>query len=106
IITQTAANNVSAIGNLSEGSPVVPIIDLSSGVIALPAGTGVNTFYNGAFDRGTISSWNVSVQRALDQKSSINVAYVANRQNNLVRLQNLNYGQLNGGTASQPFQPI
>jgi Carboxypeptidase regulatory-like domain/TonB dependent receptor/TonB-dependent Receptor Plug Domain len=105
IITQTAPNNFSAIGNLSEGSPVVPIVDLTSGIVTLPAGAGVNTF-RGAFDRGTISSWNISAQRALSTTSSINVSYVANRQNNLVRLQNLNYGQLGGGAASQPFQPI
>ena len=105
IITQTAPNNFSAIGNLSEGSPVVPITDLTSGIVTLPAGAGVNTF-RGPFNRGTISSWNVSLQRALSHTSSIQVAYVANRQNNIVRLQNLNYGQLGGGAASQPFNSI
>jgi hypothetical protein len=42
----------------------------------------------------------------LSQKSSVQVSYVANRQNNLNLLENLNYGQLGGGSASQPFFPI
>jgi hypothetical protein len=36
IITETAPNNFSAVGSLSEGSPVVPLLDLSSRVLSLP----------------------------------------------------------------------
>jgi hypothetical protein len=105
IITQNAVNNFSSVGSLSEGSPVVPLLDLSSGVLSLPAGAGVNTF-RGDYVRGKISSWNVSFQKALSQRMSAQVAYVANRQNGITRNQNLNYGQLGGGAASQPFQPL
>jgi hypothetical protein len=46
------------------------------------------------------------VQKALSQKMAINVAYVATRQNGITRNRNLNYGQLGGGSASQPFFPL
>jgi hypothetical protein len=105
IITENAPNNFSAAGSLSEGSPIVPLLDLSSGVLSLPAGAGVNTF-NGAYVRGKISSWNVSLQKAVSQKMAINVGYVANRQTGITRNRNLNYGQLGGGSASQPFFPL
>jgi len=105
IITQTAPNNFSSVGSLSEGSPVVPLLDLSSGIVPLPPGAGVNTFRD-SYVRGKISSWNVSWQTALSPRMSLNVAYVANRQNGITRNENLNYGQLGGGAASQPFQSI
>jgi hypothetical protein len=53
-----------------------------------------------------ISSWNVSVQKALGQRMSATVAYVANRQNGMTRNRNVNYGRLGGGAASQPFFPL
>ena len=105
VITQTAANNFSSIGSLSDGSPIPTILDLSSGVIALPAGAGVNTF-RGPYERGRIASWNLTAQKALGARASIQVAYVANRQSGLTRNENVNYGTLGGGAASQPFQKI
>ena len=41
VITQSAPNNLTAIGSLSEGLPIVTPIDQSSGVLSLPAGAGV-----------------------------------------------------------------
>ena len=37
---------------------------------------------------------------------SVTVGYVANRQNGMMRNRNVNYGQLGGGSASQPFFPL
>ena len=37
---------------------------------------------------------------------SATVAYVANRQNGMLRNRNVNYGTLSGGAASQPFFPL
>jgi hypothetical protein len=105
LITQNAPNNFSSVGSLSDGSPAVPMLNLSSGVVSLPPGAGVNTFRD-SYVRGKISSWNVSLQRALSQKMSAQISYVANRQNGMTRLENLNYGQLGGGSASQPFLPL
>ena len=102
VINEAAPNNFTAVGNLNEGAPRAPQIDLSSGVIALPRGAGVNTFGD-EFIRGKISSWNLTAQKALSEKMSVQVGYVANRQNGMMRNRNVNYGQLGGGAASQPF---
>jgi hypothetical protein len=53
--------------------------------------------------RGTITSWNVTAQKLLPHSMSVQIGYVANRQKNLTQTQNLNYGQIGGGAASQPF---
>ena len=105
VITENAPNNVTAVGSLSEGSTIVQPADQSSGVLVLPRGAGVNT-YKDEYVRGKISSWNLSVQKALGQRMSATVAYVANRQNGMTRNRNVNYAPLNGGSASQPFFPL
>ncbi len=105
VINQAAPNNVTAIGSLSDGSVIVQPADQSSGVLVLPPGAGVNT-YKDEFVRGKISSWNISAQKALGARMSATAAYVANRQNGMLRNRNVNYGTLNGGAASQPFFPL
>ena len=82
--------------------PLVPALDLSPGVVRLPAGAGVTTL-EGEFIRGTITSWNVTAQKLFPHSLSVTVGYVANRQNDQTRQVNLNYGQIGGGAASQPF---
>jgi hypothetical protein len=105
VINQAAPNNVTAIGSLSDGSVIVQPADQSSGVLVLPPGAGVNT-YKDEFVRGKISSWNISAQKALGARMSATVAYVANRQNGMLRNRNVNYGTIGGGAASQPFFPL
>lgn len=105
VINEAAPNNVTAVGSLSEGATIVQPADQSSGVLVLPRGAGVNT-YRDEYVRGKISSWNLSVQKALGQTMSATVAYVANRQNGMTRNRNVNYGTLGGGAASQPFFPL
>lgn len=105
VITENSLNAVTAVGSLSQGSTVVRPADQSSGVLALPRGAGVNT-YRDEYVRGKISSWNLSVQKAFGQRMSATAAYVANRQNGMTRNRNVNYGQLGGGSASQPFFPL
>ena len=105
VITEEAPNNVTAVGSLSDGATRVIPADQSSGVLVLPRGAGVNT-YRDEYVRGKISSWNVSMQKALGSRMSATVAYVANRQNGMTRNLNLNYGPLGGGSASLPFFPL
>jgi hypothetical protein len=105
VITEEAPNNVTAVGSLSDGATRVVPADQSSGVLVLPRGAGVNT-YRDEYVRGKISSWNVSMQKALGTRMSATVAYVANRQNGMTRNLNLNYGPLGGGSASLPFFPL
>ena len=95
-------NTFTPVGSLSEGVPLVPALDLSSGVVRLPAGAGVTTL-DEEFVRGTITSWNVTAQKLFPHSLSVTVGYVANRQNDQTRQVNLNYGQIGGGAASQPY---
>ena len=101
-ITQSGPNTFTPVGSLNEGVPVVPQLDLSTGTVRLPAGAGVTTL-EGEFLRGTITSWNVTVQKLFPHSLSVQVGYVANRQSDQTRAVNLNYGQIGGGAASQPF---
>jgi hypothetical protein len=101
-ISQPGPNTFTPVGSLSEGVPIVPELDLSPGVVRLPTGAGVTTL-EGEFTRGTITSWNVTLQKLFPHSLSVQVGYVANRQNNQTRPVNLNYGQIGGGSASQPF---
>ncbi len=105
VITEEAPNNVTAVGSLNDGSTRVIPADQTSGVLVLPRGAGVNT-YRDEYVRGKISSWNLSVQKALGTRMSATFAYVANRQNGMTRNLNLNYGVLGGGSASLPFNPL
>src|SRR5687767_4194173 len=101
-ITQSGPNTFTPVGSLSEGVPIVPELDLSSGVVRLPAGAGVTTL-DQEFIRGTITSWNVTAQKLFPHSLSVTVGYVANRQNDQTRQVNLNYGLIGGGAASQPY---
>jgi hypothetical protein len=102
IYTNTAANTYTAIGTLAEGFPTVPLLDLTVGHLTPVA--GLTTYpQNAQFVRGKISSWNVSLQQLLPYNHSLTLGYVANRQNGMTRAQNQNYGQLGGGTNSQPY---
>ena len=43
------------------------------------------------------------MQKVLPYNITAQIGYVGNRQNNMVRSQNLNYSQIGGGNASLPF---
>ena len=101
-ITESGTNAFTPVGSLSAGVPLVPALDLSSGVVRLPTGAGVTTL-DQEFVRGTITSWNVTAQKLFPHSLSVTVGYVANRQNDQTRQVNLNYGQIGGGAASQPY---
>jgi hypothetical protein len=81
----------------------VPRFDLTVGHVKPNAGM---TTYRGKFIRGKISSWNMSLQQLLPANHSLTLGYVANRQRGMTRNLNENYGQLGGGTASQPYREI
>lgn len=101
-LNQSAPNSFSAVASLDEGVPLVPELDFSTGTVSVPRGAGVTTIQD-EFLRGTITSYNVTVQRLLPHSMSLQLGYVANRQKGLTRPVNLNYGQIGGGAASQRF---
>ena len=103
ILTETGANTYTAIGSLTDGVTIVPQFDLTVGHVRPNAGM---TTYRGKFERGTVESWNVSFQRLMPFDHSVTLGYVANRQREMTRNLNTNYGQLGGGTASQPYREL
>jgi hypothetical protein len=103
-VLASGANSFANVGSISNGFPVFPVLDLASGAILLPPGTGVTTWDpSTTFVRGQITMFNVSAQIMLPHSLSAQVAYVGNRQDDIFRNINLNYGQIGGGAASQPF---
>jgi hypothetical protein len=103
-ITDVGETPFTPVGSISDGYPELPIIDITSGSLALPAGAGVTTLENTeTFIRGHITSFNVSAQKLLPHDITVQVGYVGSRQDDMMRNQNLNYGQIGGGPASQPF---
>jgi hypothetical protein len=103
ILSETGPNTYTAVGTLSDGVTVVPQFDLTVGRVTPRAGM---TTYRGKFERGKITSFNVSMQQLLPANHSVTLGYVANRQREMTRNLNENYGQLGGGTASQPYREL
>ena len=105
-ILENGATTFTPVGNISSGFSPFPSQDFTSGGMLLPAGAGVTTWDHATtFIRGQITMFNVAAQMELPGNFSAQIAYVGNRQNDMIRNQNLNYGQIGGGAASQPFQP-
>ena len=102
-ITDTGATSFTPVGNFSDGYPLLPILDISAASLNLPAGATVTTNEPGPYTRGIITSFNVSAQKVLPHNFTAQVGYVGNRQTDIARSQNVNYGQIGGGAASQPF---
>jgi hypothetical protein len=102
LLTLNGPNSFTPVGNVSTGVPVVPRIDISTGSVSLPSGTGITAPEN-PYIRGHITSYNVTLQKLLPHALSAQIGYVANRQRDMIMPLNLNYGQIGGGSASQPF---
>jgi hypothetical protein len=101
-INQAGLNSFQPAGTLETGYRVSPIPDYSSGSLALPSGAGVTTAPDN-YIRGTITAFNVTAQKSFSRNMSVQVGYAGNRQREMVRSTNRNYGTIGGGAASQPF---
>jgi hypothetical protein len=91
---------------LSDGIPVQPAVDISSGKVSLPAGTNFGA--QGAilprnFIRGYTQSWNFTIQKDLGSGFVGQIGYVGTHTVHQHTRYNINYGQVGGGSASQPF---
>src|SRR5262245_27201064 len=103
-ILDNGATSFTPVGSISDGFRPFQVPDVTSGSIGLPVGAGVTTWDNTTtFIRGQIMMFNVSAQMTLPHSFTAQVAYVGNRQDDIFRNVNLNYGQIGGGAASQPF---
>src|SRR5579871_656028 len=91
--------------SFASGFPVLPTassLNIPSGVLSLPAGVASTTEPKN-YVRGYIMSWNFTLQKSLPGNFVVQAGYVATRAIHQVQSQNVNYGQLGGGVASQPF---
>lgn len=101
-INQAGLNSFQPAGTLETGYRVSPIPDYSAGSLALPPGIGVTTAPDN-YIRGTITAFNVTAQKSFSRNMSVQIGYAGNRQREMVRSTNRNYGLIGGGAASQPF---
>ncbi|HWB86510.1 MAG TPA: TonB-dependent receptor [Bryobacteraceae bacterium] len=97
------------VGTLATGIPVTPQPDLSSGTLPVPP--GLNFGFQGAvlpqnFVRGYTESWNFTIQRDLGHSWIGQVGYVGTHTVHQHTRYNINYGQVGGGSVSQPYFPL
>ena len=91
------------VGTLASGIPAIPIPDISSGRVTLPAGVFMRSPNPDNVNRGVIQQWNVAVERKLPMDISLEVAYVGTRTDGGYADLNINYGEPGGGNASRKY---
>jgi len=97
-----ASSYLPVVSNLSAGVPVQPTVDTSSGKLPLPAGVSFTTIPQN-YVRGYTESWNFTLQKDLGHGWIAQAGYVGTHIVHMHMLYNINYGQVGGGAASQPF---
>ncbi len=99
----TGANSYSAYSSISQGVPIVNVPAANNGQILVPAGTGSLFTDPPIFTRGTVLSWNFTVEKQLANDWTIQAGYVGTHAYHEYSGVNINYGLLGGGAASQPL---
>jgi hypothetical protein len=104
-LDEIATNPYSYVGQLRTGLPQIVAAPGTNSVYPLLPNTGnltgVNTNKN--YVRGYFQSYNFTVQRELPGNLLASIGYVGMHAVHLQAAVNQNYGQLGGGTASQPL---
>lgn len=101
-ITKSGLNTYNPAQAIEEGFPSIVPVDVSSGSISLPPGSGTTTLPKD-FTRGYVMSWNFTLEKSLANNFTAQVGYVGTRFIHGSRSQNVNYGTPGGGSASQPY---
>lgn len=105
----TGANPYSAALTLSQGFPLAVAPVGKNGVFQIPANAGnvggmiTSLMTKKPFSPGYVESYNVTIQRELPASILASVGYVGTHAVKLYQNININYGQIGGGNASQPF---
>jgi hypothetical protein len=87
------------------GAPVIPQATLVNGTTLVPANTG-NLFWNPAnFIRGYIESYNFTLEKEFKGGLAAQAGYVGSHGVHLFTNENINYGLVGGGAASQSLYP-
>jgi outer membrane receptor protein involved in Fe transport len=97
---------------LANGIPPVPVPDISSGKVKLPAGVFMRSPNSGTeafpgsgkgLDRAVIHQWNFSLQRELPFRLITTLAYVGTKTDGGYADLNVNYGEPGGGNAARKY---
>jgi hypothetical protein len=88
---------------LSNGIPPVPIPDISSGRVKLPAGVFMRSPNPNDVDRAIIQQWNVAYEHRLPGRISAEIAYVGTKTDGGYADLNINYGEPGGGNAARKY---
>jgi hypothetical protein len=91
-------------GQLSNGIPLIPDPVGTNGAYFIPKATGNLSSLNASKDyvRGYFQTYNITVQKELPMGLVGQVGYVGMHSTHIQNGVNINYGQLGGGSASQP----
>jgi hypothetical protein len=104
VIEQTvvADNTYVAATRLSQGIPLPPMPNLSSGSIELPNSVTTDTIESD-FHRGYVQSFNFTVQHSLGKGFTANVGYVGSRTIRLMNKVDINAAGPGQGAAGRPY---
>lgn len=102
---QSGLSTYDPVGNLTTGIPVNPVPDISSGIVNAPKGLVLGAIIpqNQKFVRGYTESSNFTVQKDFGHGWVAQAGYVGTLTIHQHTRYNVNYGTLNGGSASQQF---
>jgi Carboxypeptidase regulatory-like domain/TonB dependent receptor len=95
-------NSYTPVGSISNGIPILTVPPITNGQLTPPAGTG-NLFVEPKnFVRGYVESYNVALQKEFKGGWTAQAGWVGTHLVHGITMYNLNYGQVGGGTASEP----
>jgi hypothetical protein len=100
--TGTGTDSFAPVGSLSAGIPEIPVPDISAGKVTLPRGAIFST-NDKKHVRGYVQSWNFTLQKTLPWNLVGSAGYVGTKTIHQHTRYNVNYGEVGGGAASQPY---
>ncbi len=98
----TGLDSFAPVGPLSLGIPQIAAPDISKGSVVLPPGATFST-NDEKYVRGYVQSANLTIQKTLPGNFVASAGYVGTKTIHQHTRYNVNYGQIGGGAASQPY---
>ena len=96
-------NSYTSVGSVSNGIPIVTAPAAVNGQVFVPAGTGSLFTVSKNYIRGYTESANFTVQKEFGNGWTVQAGWVGTHALHEYTQFNINYGQLGGGSASQPL---
>ena len=97
----SSVDQYAAVATLQQGIPQIPIPDISSGRVKLPANTFMRSPNPDDVDRGVIQQMNVAVEQRLPGNLSLELAYVHTRTDGGYADLNINHSEPGAGQAGR-----